>query len=143
MKKLLVVFALLSMITALTGCKSSKIELFKPNSITLVPNPYVMKEDLLARRNDIPLRQINFFWAFEDSAPDLPARSDCIMEMHNVTTMIDSVAAVHLVPRIHAESGRPERRLVRVTIGEPMLTKDPIYEVESLDWVVTQVWPPN
>lgn len=129
---------------SLTGCKSGgqSIEVFEPSSITLSPNTYIASQELETRRNDISLREVTFMWAFEERKPDLPAYWSCIVEMHNVAALIDSVAAVHMAPRIH-ETGQSERRLVGVTVGEPTLTKDVCYDVETIKWLPTMIWHRN
>lgn len=144
MKKLFTLILLASIALSLAGCKSGQtIEVFEPSSITLSPNPYVITEELEARRKDVSLREVTFQWAFEDGKPDLPAYSSLIVQMYNVAALIDSVAAIHMAPRIHAESDQPERRLVAVTVGEPVLAKDAYYGVETLTWVPTMVWHRN
>lgn len=104
--------------------------------VQLKLHPYVLEEDLVARIKDIEFREVTAIWAHEPEQPDLPLLSTWIIATHDVSKFVDALAAQHLEPALNSF----DRRLVGITIGEPV-SRDSYYtKISELDWVVTQVW---
>ncbi len=139
--KTLTIILLCAVVLAVTGCQNSQIKIIKTSSVELKPNPGAMDEELKARM-DSPLRKLTFYWDYVEGQPDLPVMSDFTVDVQHAADLIDKVAIEHMGPAVDPDTGKLNRRLVGVTVGEPMMATSP-YGVPEVDWVTTQNWLRN
>lgn len=132
------VFGLVFGLKANDKAHAMDVELIQTTSpvVQLKLHPYALEEDLVARIKDIEFREVTAIWADEPERPDLPVTSSWIIATQDVAEFVDALAAQHLEPALNSF----DRRLVGITIGEPVGRSSYYSGFSELGWVVTQVW---